>query len=110
MLHLLVLFKVGCGHCESVLEGIANSDWLKDEELADVYALAMDRGILDKTTYQEVNINADNVKDFRATYCSAANGRIQFGIHSRVKAFFVPFLKIIFSNETKKKAKPIISK
>ncbi len=81
---VIVLFKVGCGHCESVLEGIANSDWLKDEELADVYALAMDRGILDKTTYQEVNINADNVKDFRATYCSAANGRIQFGIHSRV--------------------------
>ena len=75
-----VLFKVGCGHCQRVLEDIANSDWIHDEELADVCAIAMDvKG------WPEESASVDDVKNFRDTYCSNANGRIQFGIHSRVR-------------------------
>ena len=75
-----VLFKVDCGHCKRVLEDIANSDWIHDEDLADVCAIAMDiKG------WPEQSASVDDVKNFRDTYCSNANGRIQFGIHSRVR-------------------------
>ncbi len=82
---VIVFFKVDCGHCQAVLQGIANSSWIQDEELADVCAIAMDKKT-DRTTGNLIEATADDVKDFRTTWCSNANGRIQFGIHSQASA------------------------
>lgn len=79
---VVVFFKVDCGHCQSVLYDIANSDWIHDEELADVCAIAMDQ----KGPFNNlVAASVDDVKDFRSQWCASANGRIQFGMHSLVQ-------------------------
>lgn len=77
---VVVLFKVDCGHCQAVLQDIANSDWIQDTELAEVCAIAMDT----KGTGSGTPIAIKDVADFRTQYCSGANGLIQFGMHSQV--------------------------
>ena len=82
---VIVFFKVDCGHCQQVLYGIANSSWIHDAELADVYAIAMDQKT-DKNTGKLVSATVDDVKDFRTQWCSNANGRIQFGMHAQASS------------------------
>ncbi len=82
---VIVFFKVDCGHCQQVLYGIANSSWIHDAELADVYAIAMDQKT-DTNTGKLVPATVDEVKDFRTQWCSNANGRIQFGMHAQASS------------------------
>lgn len=76
---VVIFFMVTCGHCQSVLSDIANSEWLK-EGLADVYAIATDQKVENN---QWTTANKADVESFRTTYCSAAGGRIRFGIHTQ---------------------------
>lgn len=88
---VVVFFKVDCGHCQAVLGDIADSDWIHDEELADVCAIAMDgKGDFGSL----VPISVDEVKDFRTQWCSNANGRIQFGMHSLVQVVMSRYVNV----------------
>ena len=85
---VIVFFRVDCGNCQNVLRTIANSSWIRDEDLADVCAVSMDRKIENQ---QWVEATADDVRNFEATYCAAANGRIQFGLDAGVNDAMIAY-------------------
>lgn len=85
---VLVFFRVDCVNCQNVLRTIANSRWIQEEDLADVCAVSMAQKVENQ---QWVEATADDVRNFEATYCSAAKGRIQFGLDAQVNDVMIAY-------------------